>query len=573
MAEVKNGMTRWIRNPFVGPGRGDVWALALLFIAVTARPGSAALIPEDRRIEWAPGIPGGIPTNYPVFCNVRVKIPGSPLVAVGDGKADDYPALAAAIQWCPAKHVIYLPEGVYRISTGLWLADSVVLRGAGQGKTRIVLDSAYRSPVVGIGQGVRFSRPLPIELGFYKNSRLLGFRDIWTITPVREGDLLAVTQHNDPELVYPHGMTWGGLTGHNQLMSQIMGVAGKSENNLILARPLYVTFKRSQNPLAYRMRGFTFSAGLESCTLETAKYVSAANSVQLSGTVHCWVKDVEVYHSAKSFIWMTMSYGNEVRQCFVHEPWDNEGGSGYGYHIFGPNSDHLVEDNIAWQCRHSMVLEGGGSGCVFGYNYSADAWSSVSPGWVYNDLICHGAHPYMNLYEGNSLHKWSQDYVHGSSSHNTGFRNQITAGGEPTEYPYDRGFWAVSIESCNYFMNVVGNVLGWPGVTTRYEFVSPGQCVYKIGYGGEGDTVLEDTKCAASAIRHGNYDFANKAVVWDPSIPDHVLPQSLYLKGKPSFFGELPWPWVGPDLEPMVKTLPAHVRFDAWRKANPAKRP
>ena len=544
---------------------------SLLLLGFTSEFLSGVIIPEDRRVDWAPGIPGGIPTNYPVFCNVREKIPGSPLLAVGDGKADDTAALAAAIHWCPPRQVVYVPAGTYRISWTLRLSDSIVLRGAGQGKTRFLLDSPNRQSVVRIGSGEHVSKEVRIESGFGKNSTKLTFADPWSVRSFREGDFIAVTQDNDPVLVFPNGMTWGGMKGSRQLMTQIVPVSGKSENSLLLGRPLYFTFHQELNPVAYRLSGLTADAGLESCTLETLHNAGAANSIDMIGSVHCWVRDVEVYHSPKSFVWIVYSFGNEIRECYVHEPWDSEGGSGYGFHIFGPNSDHLIEDNIAWQCRHSMVMEGGGSGCVFGYNCSADAWSTVSPGWVYNDLITHGAHPYMNLYEGNSLHKWSQDYVHGSSSHCTGFRNQITGGGEPTAHRYTIAYWPVSFESRNYFMNVVGNVLGWPGATTRYEFVSPGNCVYKIGYGGEGDTVLQDPYSARTALRHGNYDFANKSVVWDSAVRDHAIPDSLYLKKKPAFFGNQAWPWVGPDLDPMVKAFPARVRFEAIQKARSPK--
>jgi hypothetical protein len=38
----------------------------------------------------------------------------------------------------------------------------------------------------------------------------------------------------------------------------------------------------------------------------------------------------------------------------VHEPFNNAGGSGYGYHIFGVNSAPLIENNIAYQLPSSL---------------------------------------------------------------------------------------------------------------------------------------------------------------------------------------------------------------------------
>ena len=62
-------------------------------------------------------------------------------------------------------------------------------------------------------------------------------------------------------------------------------------------------------------------------------------------------------------------------------------------------------------------------------------------------------------------------------------------------------------------------------------------------------------------MRHGNYDYVNNAVVWDPAIPDHTIPNSLYLTAKPSWWGELPWPPIGPDRTPMAGQIPAQQRF------------
>jgi hypothetical protein len=89
-----------------------------------------------------------------------------------------------------------------------------------------------------------------------------------------------------------------------------------------------------------------------------------------------------------------------------------------------------------------------------------------------------------------------------------------------------------------------------------------------------GDALAEDVSevvgsVSGTFIRHGNFDYVTGSTKWETTIPggnasNHTLPASLYLAEKPSWWGTSPWPWVGPDLTPMVGTLPAQARFAAF---------
>jgi hypothetical protein len=75
------------------------------------------------------------------------------------------------------------------------------------------------------------------------------------------------------------------------------------------------------------------------------------------------------------------------------------------------------------------------------------------------------------------------------------------------------------------------------------------------------------TPAAETAWIHGNYDTVNDQVMWDPNNSARELPDSLYLKSKPAWWpAEAAWPWTGPDLDPMVNTLPAKARSDEMAK-------
>ena len=92
---------------------------------------------------------------------------------------------------------------------------------------------------------------------------------------------------------------------------------------------------------------------------------------------------------------------------------------------------------------------------------------------------------------------------------------------------------------------------------------------YCFGYSeanddGTSGTYPEDNRLPyTTAILHGNYDYASDSTKWDPTISDHALPASYYLPGKPAWWpAGIPWPPIGPDLNPMVNKIPAQVRYE-----------
>lgn len=64
-------------------------------------------------------------------------------------------------------------------------------------------------------------------------------------------------------------------------------------------------------------------------------------------------------------------------------------------------------------------------------------------------------------------------------------------------------------------------------------------------------------------IYHGNYDYVNQSVIWDPGIADHDIPASLFLSGKPNWFYGLAFPAFDPTNvgTPSVAQIPAGYRY------------
>ena len=158
--------------------------------------------------------------------------------------------------------------------------------------------------------------------------------------------------------------------------------------------------------------------------------------------------------------------------------------------------------------------------------------------------------------------------------------------------------WQIALKHFSNYYNIVGNVLGTAGLNTVYEstlitgiFESS---IYELGYPNIGNpswtgtispttppayhtlpNTLEgcqqlDRNVKATLLRHGNFDYVNNAVIWDATISDHAIPNSLFYSSQPSWWTSgLSWPPIGPDLTPMRGRIPAQVRYEAMGTPTP----
>ena len=521
-------------------------------------PVAAEVIPAARRIDWNPGIPGGIP-DYPVFANVK----NPPYNAVGDGIADDTSPIQRAINDCPNGSAVYLPAGSYRTTAQLSINNKpIALRGAGPDKTFIYNAADVHS--IMIYRTSSYGTAINMTSGYTKGSTTLIVADGSSFSA---GDYVILSQLNIPGLVtatgYGSECTWCGDGHPTRTMTQIVELDAVDGNTLTLARPCYYTFTDALDPEVQRV-SMTKGAGVEDlCVEQVNSSGSASYQIVIHFGVHCWIKNVRSNLPRGAHVRIFNSYKCEVRDSFFNDAHSHGGGRGYGIWLFARNSDHLIENNIIYRVRHSMLLSSGGSGNVFGYNYCLDVLTEPSA-WMSECGDFHGAHPYMNLFEGNRFCKLSHDNTWGSSSHNTSFRNHIvneSAG-------VTRARWAVDVQENNYYINLVGNVIGKSGDSGLYDPTtiptSSTVVSYRLGYLNPSSLTRVDDEVPNTIYRHGNFDYISNETHWDEENGDHDLPASLYLSSKPIFFGAKPWPLFGPDVPGLIADkLPAQERYEA----------
>ena len=531
----------------------------------------AEIIPQERRIDWSQaGIPGGIPNRTTICATINA-------VTYGNGTTDATAAIQNAIDNCPANQVVYLPAGTYKVSsppdfeTILNMRSNVTLRGAGQGKTIITFPGTYARSIIDI-RGLAYwniyglQRTVSITGGMSKGSTQI---TLSSASGISVGDILLIDQLNDPQLVDPVGYeglcTYCGRAEGTRARGQYAEVTAISNNTVTLNFPLYWTLSASLSPQATLVNASSMVrwAGIEDLTL-TESQAAVEFMIEMDAAQYSWLKNVEINRVNRRAVWLIESLQCEIRESYFH---DGIGGfgrdRGYGVLADAYSNANLIENNIFHTLDGGfMMAAGGASGNVFAYNYMTDTrfddpwWMTASPS------ISHATHPSMNLWEGNIGIQAGADFIHGSSSHNTLFRSRFSGWQSSTITSNNN---AIEFQYKNTYMNVLGCVLGTAGQSDTYEAAYPAsgdsslKTIWRLGYGGPNDA--GDTNVKATLLRHGNFDYVTNSVKWDANISDHQLPASLYLTAKPSWWGNLPWPPIGPDLNPMVGTIPAKERF------------
>ena len=554
------------------------------------------IIPADRRTAWNPGIPGGIPSRTTICATVDAA-------AYGDGSTDATAAIQSAIDGCPEGQVVLLPAGTYRLTSNLEIKKGIVLRGAGPALTRLRATLPPSSVAViylwsgwpTYGSAVKVTADVP------KDATSIPVADASTFAA---GDIIQIDQLDDTSYVYDGDCPWfkrpdyGPPTTGHRSQGQTVEIASIAGNTLNLTTPIHLGFKLAFAAQVFKPTGrVTRYAGLEGVYLTGGRN----NQITMLGCAYCWVANVESDGTTPAsatapdgvaglgngmkgtHVQIDASFRAVVRDSYFHHATNViQGGGAYGISLSSHTSDSLVENNIIYYLNKPLTMRATGGGNVVAYNYIDDAWTSADGALQETTIdMGHASFPFMELVEGNQAPQIATDTVWGNSGWMTVFRNFASSQQERTAAHETYQIAAIAFEAKARFMNVVGNVLGAPGAGLVYEVNSnpPGpdqKTVYRLGHGqnagGGGDDIgtYEDPKSSSATAnqlyRHGNYDYATGSVIWDSTNSNHSLPESLYLPGKPAFFGSEPWPFVDPTRTPMVGVLPAKKRFDALRR-------
>lgn len=545
----------------------------VIFPAYIYSQSASGIIAPSRMINWSSaGVTGGIPNRTTICATLS---PGASAAQIN-----------SAIASCPSDQVVYLNAGTYNLSSGIDFSghSNVTLRGAGSDKTFLVFTGDASCNGLGADVCIAGSNSWqggPNNTanwtgGYSKGTTQITLSNTNNLHP--GSSIIVLDQLDDSSdtggvfVCSTQGVCStegsGGSGRSNRAQQQIVTVTAVSGSTVTISPGLYMpNWRASQSPGAWWANQITSGDGIEDVSLDHSGS-NDTTGIGFTNASNSWVKDVRSLTPNRNHVWLYIAAHITVESSYFYGT-ANAANESYGVEAY-QSSDCLIENNIFQHITSPLVPAGTDSGTVYGYNYTIDDYRASSGNWMMAGYQPHTAGGNMSLFEGNFVNGVEIDDIHGTTDFLTFFRNRLLG----QESGKTNNTMALDIEAYNRFVNVVGNVLGYPGYHKQYQDLSPNgsgcpTSIYTLGWsgqcGGTAGSVPDDPLVLSTLFRWGNYDTVTGAVRWDSTeVPSGLslyanpvpstqsLPASFYLSSQPSWWstpwGTPPWPAIGPDV-------------------------
>jgi len=558
--------------------------------------GSAALssiIPDERLIDWTvAGVPGGIPHSTSICATVV-----------------DSTKLQAAIDGCPPGGVVYVPAGVYKLGSGIVNAShsGIVVRGDGPGKTVFQAGATATAFNFGNADWPPPAAAIPVSAGATKNSSTVTVDSTGATAShaaFQVGGFIRIEAGVNPPWV--HNI---GVSSYDLGFSMTFRVTSLTQNMVTFEPPLQFDFSPYSPKVALLSILPLTGVGLEDFTIDLQG--TGSYGIQYAQMWGSWIQNVEIENTAAHVLALYAVLKSEIRHCYFHDT-VNAGPNTEGLDFYRNSDWNLIEDNIVYKAGGIDIgdWEGGDAGNVIAYNFAYGTASGDATVAGYDIDVNHASNSIFNLLEGNIAGGVIADGYFGSTSHDTLIRNWFTA----THPTAANNLASIKLKHFADYFNAIGNILGTAALPTTGNVGSNGfayggfydapqsagyddgwstgvQVIFEMGfpnmgntgysgtiaastpidYSSQGASLSEsqalDLNVAATLLRHGNYDYFHRAIVWDPAIASRAIPNSLFRSSAPGYFGKLAWPPFDPASPPgefndaNLSRIPAGYRF------------
>jgi hypothetical protein len=469
------------------------------------------VIPSSRTVDWSlAGLSDTLPEP-----SIIINVSG--FGAAGDGVTiNDLPVQNAISSAGGNPAVIFFPGGTYLFNSSLTIPSYIIIRGDSSSLTTLRFDLAGASSDLFRINGSISTLSYPLISDGQKGNDFILVNNSGLTT----GDYFKLYQ-NDSSIITS---SWA-----LNCVAQIIQVKGINGDTLFLKSPLRKDYSLSDFSRIKKIIPKVF-VGFECFTLERMDSTAAQTSnFDFDLAANCWIKGVESNRTNFAHVAVSRSTNLLIRGNYFHHAFAyGGGGQAYGVLLQFSSGESLVENNIFKNLRHSMLLQAGANGNVFGYNYSLNPfWTEGSfPANSAGDMVLHGNYVFANLFEGNICQNIVIDDSHGiNGPFNTFFRNRAASYGI-----------IMNNNPASNDQNFVGN-----------EITSTGFLMGNYALNGTGH------------FQYGNIVRGNLT----PAGTTGLNTTSYYRDSAPGFFGASSWPSFGPPLPYNTGTIPAQSRYNS----------
>lgn len=384
------------------------WSLCIALLICMMGGTKGQVLPASRSSDWT------LAGLTDVAAEGIIKVDVTDFGADPSGSISASDAVSAAMASLnDGPGVIYFPEGTYLLDQAIILADSVVLRGEGADHTVLEFDlggSGDLIQIIGNWGGNPDTLVSSADMGDIEIE--MTDASHWQV-----GDM-ARLHKDDNDLVHD---SWAFYS-----VAQIVRIVDINGNVLTLDQPLRTDFPLSRYSALRKIHGKE-RVGIECLKIKRLDATtSQSKNIHFRYATECWVRGVESDQCNFGHVVIDASSHVEVTGSAFHHAFDyGGGGKAYGVVLHGSASLCLVENNIFYHLRHSMLLQSGANGNVLSFNYSTDPFWTSFPNNSAGDLVCHGNYPFSNLFEHNIIQNIIIDNSHGANGpFNTFLRNR-----------------------------------------------------------------------------------------------------------------------------------------------------
>ena len=536
------------------------------------------VIDSSRATQWSTaGASGGIPNRTTACATLS---PGATVSQIN-----------SAIANCPNGQYVFLSEGTYNLGGGMITIgkSNVTVRGAGADRTKLVFSNRGNCGGVPASlcisgswiQGGYGTSPQSLSdwtAGYAKGSTEITLSSTSGLSAGTRIILEQLDDTSDSDGVYVCGTgqvcgytSHGGDNRGNRFQRQIVLVESINGNNVTLSQPLHMpNWRANRSPTARWSNGTVSGSGFEDLSIDLLGATNTRgqeSNVAIVGSANSWVKGIRSVMADRSHVMVYQSTQITVRDSYFYGSYNGVSTS-YGVETFAASSSILVENNVFQHNTNPLIINDGGSGSVYGYNFSIDNYRADVTNLMSATFQVHSPGTGMILVEGMDGLAAAADNWYGTVHFVTFFRNHLYGDiyNNPSKSAQTQIF---QIAAYSRFFNFIGNVLGRSGYYKTYEPNGSIGCgsdyIFCFGYAHANGGVT-DSRTKPTAMRWGNYDtvsalshpdgrFLSSEVPtslteYSNSVPnEQSLPASMYLTRKPDWWGSAPWPAIGPDIK------------------------